>query len=451
LNRFAFYGLRRSGNHAILEWLLQNMGGSGNREMVKNRRIMQVNNAAYINEANSYANKEELKRDISNSEKNYEKLTVSYEDAPVDFSLFTEGYKKIVIVRDIENLFASRFKRGQKYKNNINTSDMRIDQFAVDLWKNHINAGLNGDAILIQFEKWVDSKEYRDKLAAQLNTVNYDITDTMTVFGNGSSFSGKIKPTAEELKSRAKMVDLPEAVKNRIAQPDIVELRKKLGYIKDEVVEGNPEHIKVLGDSHIQSFDLYDGNNYNFETVLVNGATARGAINPNTTTNALKIFKKSLSGEKANRIIICLGEVDCGYLIWYKYKFEGLDPIAQMHESLKRLHQFVKTEVEPIYSKDKIILLGSIPPTIKDNTDKRYLAGARSKVDTPLKHRSSLTKLYNQTLKLICELEGWKCIDIIDEVTMEDGIEIKDEYRNPKDNDHHLNPEAHLRLLLNYL
>ena len=229
MNRFAFYGLRRSGNHAILEWLLQNMGGSGNREMVKNRRIIHVNNAAYINEANSYIDKEELNQDISNSEKNYEKLIVSYEDVPVDFSLFTEGYKKIVVVRNIENLFASRFKKAQQYKSSIYTGPMRIDQFAVDLWKNHVNAGLNGDAILIQFEKWVDSKEYRDQITAQLDTVNYDITDTMTVFGAGSSFSGNVKPTAKELKSRAKMVHLPELIKNRIAQPDIIELKKKLG------------------------------------------------------------------------------------------------------------------------------------------------------------------------------------------------------------------------------
>lgn len=93
-------------------------------------------------------------------------------------------------------------------------------------------AGLNGDAILIQFEKWLDSKEYRDKISAEFNVMNHDITDTITEFGDGSSFSGQNVPTAEELKNRSKQIELPSVVLDRIQQPDIVELRKQLGYIK---------------------------------------------------------------------------------------------------------------------------------------------------------------------------------------------------------------------------
>lgn len=38
MKTYEFYGLRRSGNHAILEWLIQNIGGPGNRNITKPTR-----------------------------------------------------------------------------------------------------------------------------------------------------------------------------------------------------------------------------------------------------------------------------------------------------------------------------------------------------------------------------------------------------------------------------
>jgi hypothetical protein len=231
-NRYSFYGLRRSGNHAVLEWLLQNMGGSGQRTVVSHRRLMSVNSAAYINEANTFESIEALNEHCKLGDENYEKLIVSYEDVPLNYVLpHTKGYTPIVIIRDITNLFASRYKKGIAYGHPYNYGAMRIDEKAVDIWKDHVIAGLNGDAILIQFEKWVDSKEYRDEISAIFDCHNYDITDTMTEFGDGSSFSGQNKPTAKELKSRANQIELPKIVQERIEQEDIIELRKKLDYI----------------------------------------------------------------------------------------------------------------------------------------------------------------------------------------------------------------------------
>lgn len=232
LKRFSFYGLRRSGNHAILEWLIQNLGGSGEREVIKHRRLISVNSAAYINEANTFSSLEKLQEYHSLVDKTHESLIVAYEDVGFDYILpVSKGYKNIVIIRDIPNLFASRYKKGQAYGHSYDYGVMRIDEKAVELWKEHAITGLNGDAILIQFEKWLDSKEYRDEISSKFNVTNYDITDTITEFGEGSSFSGQRKPTAEELKNRSKQVVLPSIVANRIEQPDIIELRKKLGYI----------------------------------------------------------------------------------------------------------------------------------------------------------------------------------------------------------------------------
>ena len=231
-NRYAFYGLRRSGNHAILEWLIQNLGGSGERTVISHRRLIAVNTAAYINEANTFEPVERLYKHCTYADQNYENLIVSYEDVSLDYILPpTKGYKNIVIVRDINNLFASRYKRFIDKGHLHESSDMLINEKIVNIWKDHVNAGLNKDAILIQFEKWLDSKEYRDEISAIFKCHNYDITDTMTEFGDGSSFSGKIKPSVNDLKNRANQIQLPEIVQERINQSDIVELRKKLQYI----------------------------------------------------------------------------------------------------------------------------------------------------------------------------------------------------------------------------
>ena len=232
LKRFSFYGLRRSGNHAILEWLIQNMGGSGERKVIKKSRLIQVNNAAYINEANTYEVESVFMEDWKLSNSNYDYLIVSYEDVGLNhMKEATKEYKKIAIIRDIPNLFASRYKRYISKRSNSMKKNMRIDEYAVNLWKELATCDKNTDTVLIKFESWVESKEYRDQISKQLGLVNYDITDTMTNFGNGSSFSGKKKPTAKELANRINQVELPEEVIERINQEDIIEIRKSLGYI----------------------------------------------------------------------------------------------------------------------------------------------------------------------------------------------------------------------------
>lgn len=439
--QYNFYGLRRSGNHAILEWLIQNMGGPGTRNIVKPRRVIQCGRSAYINESNTYPSQEHILLDVSFCRIAFDNLIVAYEDVPTNYSLAnTHDNKKIVILRDIFNLFSSRYKKivshpeGEDYFNVA----MRIDEKAVEVWKEHANS----NALIILFEKWIESKEYRDSICKQLGIPNHDITDTMTEFGEGSSFTGQKKPTIEELKSRSKMVNLPQEVIDRLNQPDITEIRKRLGFIE-------PTKITVLGDSHSLVFNHYNGDDYRFNVGVVHGATARGAINPNTKTNSLAIYKDALEKTKADKIAIMLGEVDCGYLIWYKNKFEGLSVESQLKESLSKLSAFVKLHVKKYYQPEDIILVASPPPTIEDNTDKKFLAGARASVDTPLQERMELTLEYNRRLKEIASKEGYGYIDIMDKVT--EGFKVKDEYRSEDPHDHHLNSKTTIDLWIEQL
>ena len=441
MKTYNFYGLRRSGNHAILEWLIQNMGGPENRNIIRKRRIIQCGRAVYINEANTYPSHKDIELDTSFCRSAFDSVIVTYEDVPTTYSLInTENTIKIVILRDIFNLFSSRYKYTNKHPEELARYSMvmRIDEKAIEVWKEHANS----DALIILFEKWIESKEYRDSICEKLGIPNHDIIDTMTEFGNGSSFTGQKKPTVEELKSRSKMVNLPQEVIDRLNQPDITEIRRRLGFIE-------PTKITVLGDSHSLVFNHYKGTEYQFNVGVVHGATARGAINPNTKTNSLAIYKENLEKTKADKIAIMLGEVDCGYLIWYKNKFEGLSVESQLKESLSKLSAFVKLHVSRYYQPEDIILIASPPPTIEDNTDKGFLAGARASVDTPLRERMELTLEYNRRLKGIADREGYRYIDIMDKVT--DGIKVKDEYRSEDPHDHHLNSKTTIDLWIEQL
>lgn len=224
---YAFYGLRRSGNHAVLEWLTINLGQSTEREVIKRNRIISYGNACYMNEVNTY-NKIDIKEDIKLCKQNYSSIITSFEDVTPDFNIEeTKGFKKIAIIRDIENLFASRYKRW------IDTgiNGMEIDEEIIKKWKIISDCEKDG-VLLIKFENWVSSKEYRDDICEKLQIKNLDITDTITNFGNGSSFTGRKKlPTAQDLINRKNQIELPKETINRLKSEDIIEIKRKLGYI----------------------------------------------------------------------------------------------------------------------------------------------------------------------------------------------------------------------------
>ena len=54
--------------------------------------------------------------------------------------------------------------------------------------------------------------------------------------------------------------------------------------------------MKILccGDSHTRVFDYCNSrqNEFVFDVCVVSGATAQGAVNPNSKTDALNIFEK---------------------------------------------------------------------------------------------------------------------------------------------------------------
>jgi hypothetical protein len=124
---------------------------------------------------------------------------------------------KIVLIRDIYNLAASRLKRG--------SDDMKIDGNFVDLWLQY-----SSSPNLFKYEDFLLNKDKRDELCERLGVENLDYTDGVMLNGGGSSFVGVKLDTKENYLSRYKMVEFPEKVSKLLSDVRIQEVREKLGY-----------------------------------------------------------------------------------------------------------------------------------------------------------------------------------------------------------------------------
>ena len=199
--------------------------------------------------------------------------------------------------------------------------------------------------------------------------------------------------------------------------------------------------ILVLGDSHA---DIYFNELKklfpNLIIRAVGGATTQGLVNPNSKTDALCQFKKSLKdfGKITSHCIILLGEVDCGFVIWYRQQKYNDTIKNQFNRSLNNYFEFIENNLLNFYPRKNIIICGVVPPTIKDNTDKRFLNGARSQVNASLISRTKLTKKYNEKLLNYAKKNQMNYISIFDDViSKKDGL-IDEYYLNDNKYDHHL-------------
>ena len=210
------------------------------------------------------------------------------------------------------------------------------------------------------------------------------------------------------------------------------------------------DKILVLGDSHSEVFRYIDTNtkNYFFPYVCtVTGATAQGAVNINSKTNALKVFNELIDkyAGKTNRLLVMLGEVDCGFLIWVRAKRLGLSVDEQIELSITNLFSFIQNTLQASnnkYQKSDIIVAGSILPVIEDNTALEHLNGGRAEADISQQIRTEKTLEYNKKLEERCIERGYNYIDITEDTLGQDGL--IDIYYTRKENefygdlDHHL-------------
>lgn len=219
-----FYGLRRSGNHAILEWLLHSMGKNMDKDVVKLNRIIKRGDVAYFNDCGWWSsNPLDFNRDLAEQEnKGLRTAILTYEDLDLTYKKIDTTYSKIVLIRDIFPLAASRIKRG--------SGDMLVDQKFVDKWISYARSFEDSSCLNIKYEDWLTSKEYRDNFLLKLGYLNLDKIDQVSTIGDGSSFVGKSLDSKENLLNRHKQVKFTPEIEKLLNQPRVVEWRKRIGY-----------------------------------------------------------------------------------------------------------------------------------------------------------------------------------------------------------------------------
>jgi hypothetical protein len=197
-----FVGMKRSGNHAILNWIVRQTPG-----LVCYYNDVDINASPLNKMIESHYKNLWLNIPAGSQVRRKPCVISSFEDCkPEDvfgesnlfnlqhhFRKNNELYE-VLIIRDPFNLFASRFFHRSHRKSFIANPKILYD--LVDLWKLyayeylHKTNYLKNNKIVINYNLWVKDKNYRQKLAKNLNLVFTDQGfEEVAVHGQGSSFS----------------------------------------------------------------------------------------------------------------------------------------------------------------------------------------------------------------------------------------------------------------------
>lgn len=166
-------GIRRAGNHLIIDWIGQSFGN-----------YLHYNNLNYYYDKNALR-EVETRGNINHIPQEDELLIRSFEDIKYDKipeTLVSEKDTKIVILRDPFNNFASLIHSGRMQSKGRGKY--------MKWWKDHARKFLHDEGVMgINFNKFVSSKEYRLQIANELN-IQSDESVLDEVAYHGSSFDG---------------------------------------------------------------------------------------------------------------------------------------------------------------------------------------------------------------------------------------------------------------------
>lgn len=204
--------------------------------------------------------------------------------------------------------------------------------------------------------------------------------------------------------------------------------------------------VLVLGDSHAEVFNSEHMKSafpeFEFEVVPVGGATVSGLENPNSATKAMPKYVEALDATLAETVVVMLGEVDTGFVIWYRaQKYET--PVDDMlNLAIVNYQNFLSK----ISEKFKVICISTPLPTIQDDMQWGEVANLRKDVKATQAERTALTIRFNNAISCFCETRGITYISLDSQSVNQDG-KLKQSLLNQNPLDHHYNPIEHTALI----
>jgi len=207
------------------------------------------------------------------------------------------------------------------------------------------------------------------------------------------------------------------------------------------------QEILILGDSHSPIFNhpLFKEKfpNLAFNILTVIGATASGLENPNTTTQAYPVFREAVRQSAAKQVIVMLGEVDTGFVIWYRAQKYQESVATMMDKAIASYSRFL-SELNRNF---EVVCISTPLPTIQDGNDWGEIANARREVTASQVERTALTLEFNRIMQKFCLQNDIRYI-MLDDLSIGDGGIVKAELLNSDCNNHHYDPDQYSRLLV---
>ena len=173
------------------------------------------------------------------------------------------------------------------------------------------------------------------------------------------------------------------------------------------------DHVLCLGDSHVAILRKVQVPGVWFRVAPLGGATASGVLNPQSKTRSLSKFTAQLHRAKQwQQILLQLGEVDCGYLIWHRANRHGLTIEEQLAHTLDSYSKFI--EMVSGMGFRRVIVLSVPLPTIRDLPSEwgGRVANLRKEVTATQVDRTNLTLRFNAELSERCNAIGATFVDV---------------------------------------
>uniref|UniRef100_A0A6H1ZTB1 SGNH hydrolase-type esterase domain-containing protein n=1 Tax=viral metagenome TaxID=1070528 RepID=A0A6H1ZTB1_9ZZZZ len=208
--------------------------------------------------------------------------------------------------------------------------------------------------------------------------------------------------------------------------------------------------ILVLGDSHAIVFKNKKFReafkNYLFKVGYVDGATVSGLSNPHSKTNALKIFKYYITRLQPDITITLLGEVDVGFVIWYRAKKYNAEIRAMFDMAINNYQALLKF----ISTSSRAICISTPLPTISDDNDWGDVANKRKEIDATQLERTRLTLKFNNHMKTFCDEQNFIYLSFDNESIGDDGMVIP-KLVNSQLNNHHYDADNYSDMIIDKL
>jgi hypothetical protein len=199
--------------------------------------------------------------------------------------------------------------------------------------------------------------------------------------------------------------------------------------------------VHCFGDSHAVVFREIARRGMlphtSFDIAIVAGATALGLANPNSQTRALPQFEHVIQRlPRARPLLFMLGEVDCGFVIWWRAQTKRVKPRAELKRSLRNYVAFLERLLGD--GRRRLLVAAAPPPTILDGQHWGEIANLRREVTASLTERTELTFEYNARLRDWTRREGCSFLDYEADIVDPSSGLVAVEFRHANPCDHHL-------------